>query len=418
MPINPSGTVEAITLSSFALALGCGLLIGVERERRKGSGPQRQYAGVRTFALVALLGAGVQALAQPVLMLAAALLVVGLSMVSYWRDHSGDPGVTTEIALFVTFLLGVMAMHQPAVAAAGAVVVASLLAARISLQRFSTQTLTEREFHSALVLASAAMIVLPLTPNQPQAWLGGVNLYTVWQLVVVLMLVQSAGHVALRLFGPRLGLPLSGLVSGFVSSTATVAAMGTRAKQQPALTMACVCGALLSTVSTSLQIAVICLVIQPGLLRELAPSLGCALLASLVVSAAAFRRSELPQKPLTDRPAFSMWQSIALALLLSGATAAVAWAQAVYGQSATYITATLAGFADAHAAVAAVISLVAQDASQSTLLLPAVLLAFTSNTVSKIVMACVAGGWRYGGIVTGGLVTVTVAIWLPWLLLN
>jgi uncharacterized membrane protein (DUF4010 family) len=406
------------TLISFALALGCGLLIGVERERRKGSGPQRQYAGVRTFALVALLGAGVQVLAQPLLMLAAALLVVSLSTISYWRDRSGDPGVTTEVALFATFLLGAMAMHRPTVAAAGAVVVASLLAARISLQRFSTQTLTEREFHSALVLAAAAMIVLPLTPNQPQPWLGGVNPYTVWQLVVVLMLVQSAGHVALRLFGPRLGLPLSGLVSGFVSSTATVAAMGARAQQQPALTMACVCGALLSTVSTSLQIALIGLVIQPGLLRVLAPALGCALLASLAVSAAAFRRSGLPHESLPDRPAFSLWQSIGLALLLSVATSAVAWAQAAYGQSAMYVTATLAGFADAHAAVAAVMSLASQDANQSALLLPAILLAFTSNTVSKIVMACIAGGWRYGCLVTGGLVAVAVAIWMPLLLLN
>ncbi len=406
------------TLISFALALGSGLLIGVERERRKGSGPQRQYAGVRTFALVALLGAGVQALSQPLLMLAAALLVAGLSIVSYWRDRSDDPGVTTEIALFITFLLGAMAMHQPTVAAAGAVVVASLLAARISLQRFSTQTLTEREFHSALVLAAAAMIVLPLTPNQPQSWLGGVNPFTVWQLVVVLMLVQSAGHVALRLFGPRLGLPLSGLVSGFVSSTATVAAMGARAKQQPALTMACVCGALLSTVSTSLQIALISLVIQPSLLRIVAPALGCALIASLVVSAAAFRRSELPHESLPDRPAFSLRQSIGLALLLSAASAVVAWAQATYGQSALYLAAAIAGLADAHAGVAAVMSLIAQDASQSAVLLPAMLLTFTSNTVSKIVMAYVAGGWRFGSLVTGGLVAVAVAIWIPFLLQN
>jgi uncharacterized membrane protein (DUF4010 family) len=262
------------------------------------------------------------------------------------------------------------------------------------------------------------MIVLPLTPNQPQSWLGGVNPFTVWQLVVVLMLVQSAGHVALRLFGPRLGLPLSGLVSGFVSSTATVAAMGARAKQQPALTMACVCGALLSTVSTSLQIALISLVIQPSLLRIVAPALGCALIASLVVSAAAFRRSELPHESLPDRPAFSLRQSIGLALLLSAASAVVAWAQATYGQSGLYLTAAIAGLADAHAGVAAVMSLIAQDASQSAVLLPAMLLTFTSNTVSKIVMAYVAGGWRFGSWVTGGLVAVAVAIWMPFLLQN
>jgi len=37
--------------------LGCGLLIGAERERSKGSGPGRTFVGVRSFALVALTGA-------------------------------------------------------------------------------------------------------------------------------------------------------------------------------------------------------------------------------------------------------------------------------------------------------------------------------------------------------------------------
>jgi uncharacterized membrane protein (DUF4010 family) len=397
----------------FALALGCGLLIGIERERRKGTGPQRQFAGVRTFALVALVGATAQALAQPLLVFAAALLVAGLCIASHRRDQSDDPGVTTEVALFVTYLLGALALQHPTVAAAVAVGVAALLAARTAVQRFSTQTLTEREFRSALVLAAAGLIVLPLAPNQPMAWLGGVNLYTVWQLVVLIMLVQSGGHVALRLLGPRMGLVLSGLVSGFVSSTATVAAMGARARQQPALTMVCVCGALLSTVATSLQIAMISLVIQPSLLWILAPALGCAFTASLVVSALAFRRSDSAPAALADNPAFSLWQCVTLALLLSAVSALVAWVQAAYGTQATYAAALVAGLADAHSVAAAAMSLAAQDASQTGLLLPVVLLAFSSNSLSKVVVAFASGGLRYGSLTAAGVVVVAVASWLP-----
>ncbi|MGA8514220.1 MAG: DUF4010 domain-containing protein [Burkholderiaceae bacterium] len=405
---------SATLLMGLALALGCGLLIGIERERRKGTGPQRQFAGVRTFALTALLGAGTQALEQPLLLFAAGLLVAGLGVVSSWRDRSDDPGVTTEVALFVTFLLGVMSLQAPVVAAAGAVVVSGLLAARTAVQRFSTQTLTEREFRSALVLAAAALIILPLTPDRAIAWLGGVNPYMVWRLVVVMMLLQSAGHIALRLAGPRMGLALSGLASGFVSSTATVAAMGALARQQPGVTMACVCGALLSTVATSLQIGLISLVIQPGLLRGLVPSLACALLASLLVSGLAFRRSDTQSEPIAHRDAFSVWQSVVLALLLSGLTALVGWAQTAYGQTAIFAATGLAALADAHAAVAAVMSLAAKDASQTSLVLPAVLLAFTTNSLSKIVAAYSAGGVRYGNLTTSGLVTVAVAVWLPW----
>jgi uncharacterized membrane protein (DUF4010 family) len=401
-------------LTGLALALGCGLLIGIERERRKGTGPQRQFAGVRTFALAALLGACAQALGQPLLLFAAALLVAGLSVVSSWRDRSDDPGVTTEVALFVTFLLGAMALQVPVVAAAGAVVVSALLAARTAVQRFSTQTLTEREFRSALILAAAALIILPLAPDRAIPWLGGVNLYTVWRLVVLMMLVQSAGHIALRLSGPRMGLALSGLASGFVSSTATVAAMGALARQQPAVTMACVCGALLSTAATSLQIGLISLVVQPSLLRGLAPSLACALLASLLASGAAFRRSDTPPEPLAHRDAFSLWQSVVLALLLSALTALVAWVQTAYGPAAIYAATGLAALADAHAAVAAVMSLAAKDPGQTSLVLPAVLLAFTTNSISKIVVAYSAGGVRYGNLATSGLVAIFVALWLPW----
>ncbi len=409
-----SSTLDA--LSGFALALGCGLLIGVERERRKGTGLQRQYAGVRSFTLVALLGAGAQYLAQPLVMLAAALLVVGLSMVSYWRDRSDDPGVTTEIALFVTFVLGAMALQRATVAAAGAVVVASLLAARLSLQRFSTHILTEREFRGALVLAAAALIVLPLTPNQPLPWLGGVNPYTVWQLVVLLMLLQSASHIALRVFGTRLGLPLAGLTSGFVSSTATMAAMGRLAREHSTLRMACVSGALFSTVATPLQMLLIAVLMAPQLVLALAPSLGCALAASAVLGGLALWRSGAPPQALPERSAFSLWQSVGLALMLTSATALVAWAQAAYGPAAIYMSAALAGFADAHAGAVAVINLVASDPTQRQALVPAVLLSMSANSVGKMVMAFVGGGWRFGAITASGLVVVALVMWLPWYL--
>ena len=50
------------TMAALASALGCGLLVGVERERRKGEGPFRSLAGVRSFALASLAGASADGL--------------------------------------------------------------------------------------------------------------------------------------------------------------------------------------------------------------------------------------------------------------------------------------------------------------------------------------------------------------------
>jgi uncharacterized membrane protein YhiD involved in acid resistance len=106
MPLGDSAPL----LLGLAVALGGGLLIGLERERRKGDGPARRAAGIRSFALVALAGALAQALGQPALVAAGALATVLLAGLAYgfdrWRAAAqpalADPGMTTEIALVVT----------------------------------------------------------------------------------------------------------------------------------------------------------------------------------------------------------------------------------------------------------------------------------------------------------------------------
>lgn len=406
---------HAAPLMSLALALGIGLLIGVERERRKGQGAKRQFAGVRTFTLVALTGTAVQLLEQPWLTAVAAALVAALAVVSYRRDRSGDPGVTTETALFLTFVLGVLAVPYPAAAAGGGVLVAGLLAARGPLQQFATQTLTAQELRNALILAGVALIALPLTPDQPQAWLAGVNLRKVWQLVALILAMQSLGDVALRLFGARLGLALSGLVAGFVSSTATIATMGARARQHPELRTACVAGAWFSTVSTALQLLLVSAVLSPAALRTLAPAMGGAMLMALLLGVLAFRRSPVPQDQGRAPPqAFSLRQAMLLALLFTGIATAVAWLQAGFGALATLAATALAGLADAHSASAAAIALQARAEIDTPTMQLAVLLAFSSNTLSKVVAAYAVGGRQYGGRVSAGLGLVALAAWLPW----
>lgn len=402
-------------LISVALALGIGLLIGVERERRKGRGPKRAFAGVRTFALVGLVGAAVQLLGQLWLTAIAAGLVAALAMVSYLRDRSNDPGVTTEIALFLTFVLGVLALPYPAIAAGAGVVVAGLLAARGPLQQFVTRTLSEEELRNALVLAGAALVILPLTPDRPMDALAGVNPQRVWQLVVMILCVQAVGDIALRVFGARLGLALGGLVAGFVSSTATVATMGERAARHAQLRPACLAGAWLSTVSTIVLLLLITALTHPLGLGRVIPMLGASLVLALLIGLLAFRRSPLPAEESSSHGrAFSLTRAIALALLFTGIATLVAWAQQALGTEATLLTTALAGVADAHSSAAAVLGLAARGAIDAGAMALGVLLAFSTNTVGKIVAAFVAGGPRYGSEVSAGLLLITSAAWGVW----
>jgi len=150
----------------LAIALGIGLMIGAERERRKGTGPSRAPAGIRTFALVSLVGGISLALGGELLVAVAALGVAGLSIVAYRPRGREDPGFTTGIALLTALLLGALAMRQPAVATGVGVVVAVLLAARTRVHRFVRDVLTEQELQDALLFAAAALVVLARTPDR------------------------------------------------------------------------------------------------------------------------------------------------------------------------------------------------------------------------------------------------------------
>jgi uncharacterized membrane protein (DUF4010 family) len=409
------------TLVGLGVALGCGLLIGIERERHKGGGPARALAGVRTFTLASFGGATAQALGQPVLVGAGALLILLLAAIAYFHErgavgHAADPGVTTELALFVTFLLGVTAIERPGLAAGAAVVVAVLLDARSRLHRFATDVLSADELRDALLLAGAALIVLPLVPSRPIDWLGGVDPRRLWELVVLLMMLQGAGYVALRIAGPRLGLALSGLASGFVSSTATVAAMGARARAEPALLPACVSGALCSNVATMVQLALVAGAVHPPALAVIAPSLGSGALVAGATALLSLRAQ--PVQARAEQPsghAFSVRDALIFAVLLSALTAAVSLATARYGRAAADVGAALVGFVDVHAAAASVFSLAAGGKIPSVYVLLPLLVAFTTNTASKLVAAWGTGGYRYAVRVALGLLVLVVAVWTPWL---
>src|SRR5450631_3631972 len=242
---------------NLAVALGIGLLIGAERERRKGSGPSRSPAGIRTFTVASLTGAVSFLVGGQMLLALATAGVIGLIAVAYWRGPQDDPGLTTEIALIVTLLLGGLSMQRPALAGGLGVTIAILLAAKSRLHRFVAHSLTDDELQDALILAAATLVVLPLVPDSPIGPYGALNPHSIWIIVILVMAISAAGYIAVRILGPRFGVPIAGLASGFISGTATIAAMGERAGRTKDALASAVAGAVLSTLATIVQMALV-----------------------------------------------------------------------------------------------------------------------------------------------------------------
>lgn len=174
-----------------------------------------------------------------------------------WRSQDQDPGLSTEIVLVLTSLLGGMCMQAPQTAAAIAVAVTVLLYAKAWFHNLVITVISKDGLDDALIFAAATLVVLPLVQNRQMGPYLALNPHSIWIVIVLAMAISAAGYVAVRLFGPRFGLPLAGGISGFVSGTATIGAMGSRAQKSPDLLAACVAGAMLSTVATVAQIALV-----------------------------------------------------------------------------------------------------------------------------------------------------------------
>jgi uncharacterized membrane protein (DUF4010 family) len=398
----------------FLVALGVGLLVGIDRERNKGEGPTRSAAGLRTFTLASLLGAVAMAAGNEILLAAAVLGVMAFAGLSYWRANDGDPGLTSETALVLTTLLGGLAIREPAFAAGLGVVVAVLLAARSALHRFVRSVLTDDELRDLLIFAGATLVVLPLLPDHPIGPYGALNLRTVWTIVVLVMAVSALGYVAVRLVGPRYGLPLAGLASGFVSSSATIAAMGTRVKAEPALMKPAVAGAVLSSVATVVQLVILIAATNMATLQALWLPLvlsgAAAVLYGGIFTLWAIRQTR--QTHEAQGNAFSLTTALTFAAILAVVLLAAAAAQDWFGEAGVLIAAAAAGFADTHSAAISVASLVTDGRIKPPQTIIPVLAAFTTNTLTKMVFAVTTGGRAFALYVIPGLLLMLVAAWV------
>jgi uncharacterized membrane protein (DUF4010 family) len=435
----------AVAWQSAAIALAIGLLIGSERER-SGNGAG-SLAGIRTFALAGLAGA-LAALIHPLalggLVVAAALVVAA----SHLRPDAPPSGVTTEMALVLTVVLGGLTVSFPALAAGAGVATAVLLLAKERLHEFVRDKITELELGDALKFFVAAFIVLPLTPHAHLGPYGVIDPRRIWTFVVAVTALGWLGYVAVRLLGPRRGLPVAGLAGGFVSGAATTGAMA-RTSRDPKLFRAAMAAALLASVATLVQLILVTAVADRRVAGLLIPAaaLGSAVLVAeagwLILRsgrtpaapppapatevgnvtaihfgdpaqgtppsweipvgstsspapspASSLVDGEQPTPPLAGRRPFALIPALVLAGILTAFLVLAASLEHLLGTGGAVLAISAAGLADAHAGALTAAGLASQGTLTPSTAGLAAMAAVGVNTVVKLVLAQVAGGRR------------------------
>jgi uncharacterized membrane protein (DUF4010 family) len=385
------------SIENLGLALGIGLLIGAERERSNSTLPSH-IAGIRTFAISALVGAvAVELGGDGSFPMALGLLVILIGM-GYWRSSISNPGMTTELALFMTCLIGGLAVTQPTLAAFSGLVLAVLLAAKKRMHDFAQHIMSATEWNDVVLFTAVVLILYPLTPDAYVGPWSAINPHHLVRFVVLIMAIGALGHVSSRTWGGRHGLALTGFAGGFVSSTATVFAMGKLSRDMPTQTHAAVMGSVLSSISTIVQLFILIDLILPQLVAWVIWPLLSGVLCAIIYAGAMWLLAgpELPvQEQLISSHLFQWKSTLTLVSLVVAVMLLSAGMNEWLGQEGLLITSAITGLADAHAIVASMGSMVqAGHISVEQAWLP-IMAALLSNMLSKSMVAWHAGTTAY-----------------------
>ncbi len=408
---------------NLAVALGIGLLIGADRERKKAiTGERRKegfgsssVAGVRTFTIASLLGAVSTAIDPWLLMVSIFCVTIFVTTASF-ISKDDNPSLTTEVSLIFTVILGGLAMSEAGLAASLAVAVAILLAAKEPIHWFVRGAITKDEMNDFFILAAATLIVLPVVPNQLIGPFDAINPRNLWLIVIFVMLIGALSHIALRLLGSKAGLPIVGFVSGFISSIATIGTMGTHARKAPELMGTAVAGATLSSLATVLELSMLLAAIHPPTLHALAfPLIFGGVTIALyggVVTLSSFHHKGA--EIVSPGRSFSVKTAILLAVIIAVALLASAALNMWFGQAGLIAASGAAGVADVHAAVISVASLALEGKLTAANAVIPILVAFSVNATSKVVAAVITGSREFSRQVAWGLVIQVSAMWIAW----
>lgn len=389
----------------YVTALAIGLLVGLERERTHTSHAHPIPAGIRTFTLLALAGALANSLGN-VVMVSAGLFVTVAMALSYRLSARKDPGLTSEMAMLTTFLLGAVALNAPAMAGGLGVITAGVLQSKGRLHDLATRALSTQDVRDLLYLGAAAFVILPLLPDRTVDPWGTLNPRQLWMLAVAMMAVSAVGYFSLRRLGARTGLAVAGLAGGFASSTAVVVAMAERAKETPGIASAAAGAALMSNLGTIVLMSVIIGTFSLPLLTHMAWPLACAGVAVLLAALASHRFSGAALEPVHNAAkkgrafdplrAFSFVGLIAAIMLITG------WMNSLLGAERSLWILGLSGIADVHAATAAAARMAASSSLSYGQAEQGIVAAFCGNTLLKCILAATTGGARFAMRVVPG----------------
>lgn len=378
--------------------------MGGEREQAHAD-RQGDFGGIRTFPLIALLGAlGALVAGDHGWVLAAFLLgVIALLVLSRMNTKDADPGVTSEVAALVTFALGALAgsprfldhSSRLLLVIGLAAITMALLAVKRPLHGFIARVSRDDVYATAKFVV-LALVALPLLPNRAYGPLEVLNPFKIGLFVVLVAAVGFAGYVAARLVGSGRGLLLVGLIGGLVSSTAVTVTLSGRAKGEPKLVPPAAVAILAACSAMFVRVLVVVGIVDFPLFVKLAAPLGAMALAAALIAFGMVRGERGKGKSgdgVTFRNPFELRSALAFGLLYAVILFVSKAASVHIGDKGLYASAVVAGLADVDAITLSLTEL-HRGGTSDGVAVTGIVLAVATNTLVKAAIAALVGGGK------------------------
>ncbi|RMG84629.1 MAG: MgtC/SapB family protein [Bacteroidetes bacterium] len=373
-------------LTTLGIALGLGLLVGLTRERAG-----THMAGIRTFPLITLLGAVSGILAS--LFDNSGLIIAGMLAVAWLfgvanflkrNEPAPEIGQTTEVAALLMFVLGAALVFIPQITV---IILGAVVALLLYLKKYLSEIvhrLGEKDIQSIMLFVAVSLVILPLLPDKNFGPYQVLNLREIWWMVVLIVGLGLSGYFAYKWLGKSMGVALSGILGGLISSTATsvIYAKQTRTTAT-AIRLAAFVIVAASTVAF-LRVLLEVSVVAPGVWPEVAPPIGLVALCLIALSVGLFFYNENehievepPENPAQFKTALVFAFIYALILL------AVAYVKNEFGAGGLYFVAFLSGLTDMDAITLSLSNMMNDGRMESDQGWQLILLAALSNLIFK-----------------------------------
>ena len=416
--MSPDIAVDPGQIKALIVALGIGLMMGLEREQHPSA-----HAGLRTFALVGLYGALNGLLGERMdsiwPLLVGSVLVGAMIIATYARQPDPtDPGTTTVAALLLCHTLGyIVWLGDTQLAIMIAVGTTVLLYFKATLRGWAAR-LTPNDWISILQFSVLSLVILPVLPDEGYGPFGALNPHQIWLMVVLIAGVSLAGYAALRVVGNRYGAALVGVLGGLVSSTATTLVFARDARTRESFAPSAALVILLANLVMVIRVTVIAAVLAPQLLEWLLYVVGPGLLLGAIALLINWRdlyHHDGSPVPDTKNPT-ELRAALTFGALYAAVLFGSAWLSEAVGTRGLYAIALASGLTDVDAITLSSLRLFSLEHLEAPPTLTAIGLAMIANLAFKTGLAIFIGGRPLARRVLGGMVAagVGLAAGLAW----